>query len=323
MNCNELKKKIEDCHSMDDFNKTFKNSIKYENLLREPPRSPEQAYLAMHLAIERKTNLSFCEDLKAQWQRYWLRCCLSDKCNYDFSVLKECGINREKDVKTIVKESLKDDGILEKHIGSDEGIKFYKQTIADWFLRRYNGKEAKEILSPFGCWDKLKLCYPRLVVAIIIGLIVVAIGKEGWDLPHHLSYKISDVIYGIFLYAFNLRLPSAYSDIVGTSGLLFISIILLYISYKYLTYECYNIIMDKREASKRASSVCLKGLVVSIFFSIIICSIIGSISVDKNIVQSYYMVPFFRNIIFFASTSLFIGIFIQVFWEKETITEPL
>lgn len=267
------------------------------------PESPQQFLLARTLALCIEPEKEGFDDMKkAQWQRYWLRCCLSDRCDYYFSVLKECGIDRETDVRYIVDESLKEGGLLEKHIGSDDGVKFYKKTIADWYLRRYNGKEAKRMLSDgsFGCWDQIKLCYPRLLVAIIVGMLAVVTGEDVWNLPHKISF---------------------FCVIFVSSGFVTASLL-------YLTYECYNVISDFRRAWIRALKVTGIGFLFSLFFSSVVCALVGynSITYTNFTLETYYNFseyPFLRNILFFASAALFIGIFIQVFWEEKTITEPL
>ena len=53
--------------------------INYENPLTTSPSISEQAYIARRLALE----LPFRDEyLKAKWQKYWLSCCISPKCDY-------------------------------------------------------------------------------------------------------------------------------------------------------------------------------------------------------------------------------------------------
>ncbi len=154
-------------------------------------------------------------------------------------------------------------------------------------------------------------------------------GEEGWNLPHNLSYRISHIIYGPLAEFFGWDLPQAYNSLIGLMGLLVVAFFFYCISVQYLRYECYNIIFDKKEAGRRARKVGNWGLLVSLIFSTLICIVIGPISGSKEVINpdTYFSpqagLPIFKNIIFFASIALFIGIFIQVFWEKETITEPL
>jgi len=296
---------------------------------------PTCAYAIKYVAFEDMDQKVLGETNKAKAQRLWLRHCLSKETDYIFQVLKEvkdengASVDREEDVKTIADKYLAKGAPLAKHIGSDEGVKFYKKTIADWYLRRYYREMAKEILKPFGRWDKLKLFYPRLIAAIIIGLLALMTGEEGWNLPHNLSYRISHIIYGPLAKFFGWNLPHAYNSLIGLVGLLVVVFFFYALSVLYLRYECYNIIFDTKEAGRRARKVGGQGLLVSLILSTIICIAIGPISGSKEVISpdTYCNfqagLPIFKNIVFFASVALFIGIFIQVFWEKETITEPL
>ena len=322
--------------SLHDLKKFY--NLDFQKPLSSPPQNLEQALAAWHLAMENTSPR--LEEYKASWQNYWLNCCLSSKCDHMFLILKACGIDREDNVEDLINNEV----FLNKiTLESKAGEAVYKKTIADWFLRRYNGTMARKILKPFSCcdklklfynlwkilepfscwdklklfyhswkilepfscWDKLKLFYPRMLVAIIIGLLALITGQEGWDLPHKLA------------------------DRIGYFGLIGVSIGFLAISFIYLNYECYNIILDKKKSFLRALRVGLYGFGASLIFSTIICIAVGPISGTTDVMapDTYYTLqaglPVFKNIFFFASVALFIGIFIQVFWEKETITEPL
>jgi hypothetical protein len=268
-----------------------------------PLKSPEEMLLARHLALYVQPKGSFDEPLKGKWQRYWLRCCLRDECNYYFALFKECDINREDDVETIINGNY-----LWEVINSAEGIKFYKKTVAEWFLKRYNKEKAKSILTTITgiTWlDKVRFWYPRLIVAILIGFLPLITQKDMWLMPLNLS--------GIFL--------------------VFLSVLLLALSYGYLVYECNRIINDIKEAKKRALCPCFWGLFISLFFSIIICLSIGPAMLHdriKNIICGNIFITLlefgifiWKDIILFAFSALFIGIFIQLLWEEKTVTEPL
>ncbi|MBS3920633.1 MAG: hypothetical protein KG012_17300 [Deltaproteobacteria bacterium] len=268
-----------------------------------PLQSPQRMLLARHLAVEVSPEDSFTGELKGKWQRYWLRCCLKDECNYFFSLFKEFEINRENDVEAIIQEEY-----LWNVINSEEGKKFYKQTIAEWFLKRYNKKKAKSVLKTITGikWlDKIRFWYPRLIVAILIGFLPLITQKDMWLMPLNLSE-----IFVVFL-----------------------SVLLFALSYGYLVYECNKIINDITEARKRASCVCLQGFLISLLFSIFICLSIGPAILNdrtENIIESNCIITllelgnlFWKDIIFFAFSALFIGIFIQLLWEEKTVTEPL
>jgi len=237
------------------------------------------------------------DKIKAYWQRFWLRHCLSEETDFTFSVL---GFDKECEVKEMAKSLDKDqDGNfrpLAKWIENPEGIKTYKIKLADWFLRRYNRKAAKKILTPLPFYDKVSLLYPRLIGSIIIGLIVIMLEKDMWILPLKIDPPFLVIIQWIVL---NL------------------------ICWIYFTYESYNIIYDKIKAVKRGGEIWLVSTLTSIFLSSVLCLYLGHYLVD-NYSKTYLSDGFiFADIFFFSSTSLFIGIFIQVIWEEKSITEPL
>jgi hypothetical protein len=269
-----------------------------------PLPSPERMLLARQLALYVKPdNCSLTNIVKGKWHIYWLRCCLREECNYYFAIFKELGINREGDVEAIVKNNY-----LWSVVNSEEGMKFYKQTIAEWFLKRYNGKKARSVLKTIKCmkwFSKIKFYYPRLFVAILIGFLPLITQKDMWLMPLNLS-EVSIV---------------------------FIGCVLLGLCYFYLSYECNKIINDIKEAKKRALYPCLKGLFISLFFSVVICLSIGpAMLCDRveNITGINYFLTllelgkyFWKDIMLFALLALFIGIFIQLLWEEKTVTEPL
>ena len=266
------------------------------------PESPEELLLARTLALCTNTEKKdFDIDKKAQWQRYWLRCCLSDKCNYYFSVFKECGINREKDV-----ESLLNDTVLWKQINSDEGRNFYKRTITDWFLKRYNRAAAKQIFKTFdksriNIFDKIKLLYPRLIGSVFIGFLPLITQKDLWEIP---------VEYGWFFVVL----------------LSFISASLSYFYFGLEFYKATGSIFDIKPLR-----VFARGILYSLLMSLVFTILFSNHFIGKRFSTGYYYSPLFSEDfrlypeawLFFAFSSLLIGIFIQVLWEEKTVTEPL
>ncbi|MEC4685196.1 MAG: hypothetical protein VST71_05630 [Nitrospirota bacterium] len=300
------------------------NKEKLEIIEREIKLFTDQVHILKYELSHIKwiLNRNFSKEVNEVTRFVWLSLCLNTRRDPDvehYLVLR--GIDREEEVKNcIVKRGSKNKmtSVLQScNIDSfflDQPQKIYLKVIADWYLRRYNGKMARQILKPFDCWDKLKLFYPRLLVAIIIGLLALMTGQEGWNFPH----KLFPDTLGLW------SLLSVFSLNIG----------LFAITVLYLTYECYNIISDKKKASKRALNVGVKGYVMSFLLSLTSCAVVGRISVDPTFAAQYYsllvgefslnnIVPVLKNTFFFSSAALFIGIFIQVFWEKETITEPL
>jgi len=145
-----------------------------------------------------------------------------------------------------------------------------------------------------------KLLLPRLLGTVLIGFIPLTMGQEVYTFPLRLN------IWQIF----------------AMSGILYL------IALLYLTTECY-ITTGKKDAFMRALLITLYGLFISFFIGIFICDItsIHFIDYSRSIYATSYRglfgVLYPQIVIFFASAALLMGIFIQVFWEEKTITEPL
>jgi hypothetical protein len=81
---------------------SFSDYLSYyytDEILAGVPPTPEHAYLARKLAFLDEISLE--EMIK--WQNYWFRCCISDKCNFIFSILSSKkisgdSVNREEDL---------------------------------------------------------------------------------------------------------------------------------------------------------------------------------------------------------------------------------
>ncbi|MFN3479765.1 MAG: hypothetical protein ACK415_05185 [Thermodesulfovibrionales bacterium] len=236
----------------------------------------------------------------------WLKICVNPQkeVNYDFYFEKN-GLDKEEDVKKILfdKENNLKKIFKENEKKTDWQIRL--RTIADWFLKRYDIATAvkiyKHIESPHKTFfDKVRLFIPRLIGAIFIGFLPLITGQETWELP--------------------LKLGWLWTILLSCLSLAF--------AYLYLTVECHNIIRKKKEALKRAFFVFFMGLLYSLVFSFVIVSIMGKHFIETQnfkakCVDLMGIEIYFENIVFFASLALLIGIFIQVFWEEKTITEPL
>lgn len=265
-----------------------------------PLPNPEKMLLARQLALEIETDTSFNDRCKGKWQRYWLRCCIRDECNYFFEVFKKCGISREIDALNIIENA---DNYLWEVINSKEGENYYKRTVADWFLKRYNRDAARRVLNTINktdlsLFDKFKLCYPRLIGAIFIGFLPLITQKDTWELP--LTYSWFFVIS--------------------------LSAISLLMTYLYFRYEYHKVAFDKNQY--RPLKVCTRGVVYSLLMSCIINILFTKQFLNEK--AGYWFSPLFPDFkifpevwLFFASSALLIGIFIQVFWEEKTVTEPL
>lgn len=258
----------------------------YSQLLPGSPRSPEQALCARYLA--RKQSSSGEE--QAKWQRYWLSCCLSSKCDYIFAVLKECEIDRESDLMDI----WKDEEVLWKWLPA-EGKKYYLNACIKYLLRRYSMDNAlklwKENKENRSFWMQIDLLLPRLLGATLAGLF-----------PLIFSEKMGEFLEALSLW-----------DIILVIGLEHIFCIL------YFCYECYNAtLIKKEEIIPRALDIWFRGAFYSLVLFVLVSLLMYPYFLPKinpsNLLEAIF---------FFSSSGLLIGIFIQIFWQKETITEPL
>ncbi len=247
-----------------------------------------------------------------EWiQKKWLTVCfnsLSDKALRHWLESKVIDPDSPIDIEENVRDILFDEegNLREEFKDSNNEMRFYASRAIDWFLKRYDRTTARKILKSVDTlyknkFERAKLIAPRLWGAIFIGFLPLIMGQETWDLPSKL----------------------------GWCSVLCLSISFFAITILYLAYECYNIIGFKEEALRRALKVGSYGLLVSGIYSFLICLTIGSKSIVEIYSKNYFSlmpevgIPFANNIIFFASAALLIGIFIQVFWEEKTITEPL
>ncbi len=258
--------------------------INYKKPLSHPPENIEQALSARRLAVE----INYKDDEKyyqAQWQRYWLSCCLSSKCDYIFAVLKECDIDRERDIMKLWK-----DGILWGYLGSDFGKNYYNDICMRFLLRRYNWYGAFQLWWKYNrsSFSGINLLLPRLIGTIILGFAFLITSDKILEFPLKLMVDY----------------PFKYWLLFGLS---------LFVSWIYLLIECRN--TTGKFFITRPSLIFIWGLIISLFLSFGIFQLFAQIF-SSGVVG-------WEGKLLFSSLSLFIGIFIQVFWEEKTITEPL
>jgi len=244
------------------------------------------------------------ERLKEEAFYNWLKICINPQreVNYDFYFEKN-KLDKEEEVRRILFEEDGKGRIRDIFTKDDWQIRL--RTIADWFLKRYDIATARKIYDfirkPYkSCFDNVRLCLPRLIGAIFIGFLPLITAKDIWELP--------------------LKL--------GLFWTIVISFLSIGFAYLYLTAECYNVIKKKKAAYTRAARVGVSGLIYSLLFAVFIVSILGKHFITGNLKSNgINFVPgteiYLENVIFFASAALLIGIFIQIFWEEKTITEPL
>jgi hypothetical protein len=261
------------------------------------PQSPEHAYLAKNLAFLNDLSSNKKIDKQIKWQNYWFRCCISDKCNFIFSILsskKICGdngINREEDLVKIcnpVESKIRD------KLG-DEIMKGYLDAGIDFLLKRYN------VCGAWGLYNKypskwninfIKLLLPRMFSAILIGFIPIV---TSGDIQKFVSSNSS-----LFF-------------VCTISNLWLYSLFMIILSFAYISFECRKTTRDTQVASgKRSALVFTFGIVYALIFSVMFAKI-GLLGEDLHI----------TDIIFYAIFAFLIGILLQLLWEEKTTTEPL
>lgn len=241
------------------------------------PDTPEFAFLYWKLAIEIPSNK------QSDWQHYWFRCCISEKCNYIFSILKSRNIRREDDLEKICAQNSRLWEVLD-----DSGKKAYIDICMDFFLRRYNYWGAYRMLKKHpSVWNGIKMTFPRMMSAIILGFIPIATS--------------GDIRTFVQINELNLKQ---------------FSIIIIIISSAYLIFECYKSnqrTLDNWQYILRIVPILIWGLIWALFYSHIFTSI-------KFLGPEKWNLCW---VIFYASFAFFIGILLQLLWEENTVTEPL
>lgn len=247
------------------------------------PASPQHAYVAKKLALE--TDDYF--DKKIEWQHYWFRCCISEKCDYIFRILKTKGVDREDDLRKICNPK----SVLWEKLG-DSQMQQYVDNYIDFFLKRYNWFGACCL------WNKnppklnknlVKLALPRLLAAILVGFFFIATSSEIWDFATTIQS--------------NCMLYSA-------------SILFIFgMSIGYLLFECNRKVethLSIKEYFNRVGPVFSIGIFCSILFSCLFTSA-GFLGPGAwcNL-----------RVFFYATLAFLVGIIIQLLWEEKGVTEP-
>ncbi|HHE40602.1 MAG TPA: hypothetical protein ENL10_03785, partial [Candidatus Cloacimonetes bacterium] len=169
------------------------------------PANHEYAYGA------RKAAFKIASDKQYHWQHYWFRCCISDKCDYIFSILKSKNVDREGDLKKICNPRSE----LWK-ARSNEEMQGYVDMCIDFFLKRYNWWDARRLWwnnPPRANMNAVKLFFPRLLGAILVGFVPIITSEEIWEFAE-----------------------------TNQSNLPYYSCATFVVSFFYLEYECYKTI---------------------------------------------------------------------------------
>lgn len=198
-------------------------------------------YYLKNCVIENNCDPDFNDGLKEEALYEWLQICVNphEEVNYDFffeKYKKELTIDKEQEIKNILfikeggKEKLR--GLLDNN---DWYIRL--KTIENWFLKRYDRETAVKI---FECRKStsidLKFYYPRLIGAIIIGLVQIFFNANKY-ITQYISFNKFIVLTVIFFA----------------------------LSFFYLSYECYNITNNRDVSLYRSFLLC--------FFSFVFLSI--------------------------------------------------
>jgi hypothetical protein len=243
------------------------------------PINPELAYIYRKIAIEIKS------ERQLYWQNYWFRCCISEKCNYIFSILKIRNVDREDDLRKICNPGSK----LWKTIG-DKGMEGYLDVCIDFFLRRYNWPDAFRLYWRYSSkknTNLIKLFFPRMLSAILVGFLPILTSQDLRDFAE-----------------------------MNQSNLFKYSIAIVVLSVLYLLFECHittQRTLVKKLCKQRIFPVLAVSLSSSLIFSYVFMKV-GLLGTGEWC---------WSKMIFYAMFALFIGILVQLIWEEKTVTEPL
>jgi hypothetical protein len=305
-----------------------------------------------------------CGEGDWRWQTLWIKHCLSPRTNLLFADMehfkgqqeKQQGeqpdeINREEDVNFILRQR--------KFLGrieAKEAANYYKQVIADWFLRRYNWTDGLSAYYPL-LGDRATKIYRRIVASIVILLTVITFALVCvylFPIPHSVYWaEIVFLVLAIGIFAIIIRwhrfafmrlivtIMVGFVPLAGNRLLWEVAVImnwwmLAIVSFlafsaglAYCFAECVRITsLTRWQALKRALPVTLWGILFAIVIAIVISYVVGATVVggiqmeDISFYQGRYGTVYPAAVFLFAPGSLLIGLFINSFWQERTISEP-
>lgn len=300
-------KEIGDLSGRNDFNQFSKNCLNNElscdKIPTAPPSSPEAAFAMRRLAFSEQ---GLDKEIRAWWQNYWLSCCLSSKCDYIFAILAKYDVDREEDILSLLGKKF----LLTSYI-PDKGQEYYYNRCISFLLRRYSLRRAWRLWhihkSPQGL---ISLFLPRMFGTTILGVLSIASATETSTLPMRIwqshpywwyGLLVACVLCPFLVLCYETRkVTESGSEQTGCVA-----------SLKYFM----------QSTARRASLIYFIGLAMSFAISAIPVWII------PPPLGSTPITPLWENWainwVFFAVWALFIGIFLQSFWEEKTIAEPL
>jgi len=259
------------------------------------PKNKDEACIARKMAFD-IDNIDRARQL--EWQSYWLRCCISEKCNNIFSLLRSKDVDREDDILKICDNKSK----LWEEL-DDDGRKRRLDLAIDFFLRRYNFSGSWKLYKRYPPniniyinvilnANLIKFALPRMFSTILIGFLPIITSSEIRDFAEIIPSK--PILYCI---------------------LIFIIIIILG-PFSYFLHECNKTTrgtLVNKSCNSRGLTILIISLAYSFSFSYIftIIGLLGSQEIN----------PF--KITFYAIVALLIGILIQLLWEDKTASEPI
>lgn len=327
----EFYERVEKIFHIDEFIKFTQSLTKpdgsklWESLIPPteiPPLNPEQMILAKHLAmkIPALDGDDFNEGIKASWQKFWLKCCLNEKCDYGFTMLRNIkpAIDREKEILELANENR----IIWEFVDIDNlnvrkktGRKLYFEICLKFLLKRFSFCNALKLLG----MDKetffrlpLRQAFRKL--------------KDNYfftDLI--LNFIPLRIIFGLLItnyFAISARWLWALISKAIENNLIYTLTMFIFavLSWLYLSFvECFpEIERDAIEAIKRGAKVWFWNLLLSTLIAWVLVYFVVLSSAREFITPGYGCKP----IILYSQIVVFISLFIQHFWQEKTITEP-
>lgn len=292
------------------------------------------------------------------WQRLWLKHCLSPRTEFLFHKIKSNGekVNREDDINEILESDfLRSDNL------SESERQYFQQSIADWFLRRYNWKDAYSArysvprgraknyyfagfaiviillvfltvaLASGHCFQILhSLPWPQLIFWTIIGLVaggICAMLLAGWS--RFLFIRLlATILVGLVPVVVESPLWKLAVEMEWPM-LAVVSAVTFAVGLAYCSADCARVTsLGRLRALGRALPVALYGILFAFVIAIVISYVMGASMVDSIKAEPIVSYPglygtFYPAAVFlFAPVSLFIGLFIYSFWQQRTVTDP-
>ncbi|MEO0091871.1 MAG: hypothetical protein ABIK61_04080 [candidate division WOR-3 bacterium] len=287
-----------------------------------PPLNPEQMILAKCLAmkIPALARDDFNEGIKASWQKFWLKCCLNEKCDYGFTMLRNIKppIDREKEILELARR----DRIIWKYVDIDNlnvrktpGRKLYFEICLKFLLKRSSFGKALRLVG----WDK-KTFFCLLLHQAFRKL------KDNYFFPDLiLNFIPIRIIFGLLItnyFAISVRWLWALISKAIENNLIYTLTMFIFavLSWLYLSFvECFpEIERNAKEAIKRGGIVLILNYLLSLFIAWVLVYFVVLSSAREFITPGYGCKP----IILYSQIVVFISLFIQHFWQEKTITEP-